>query len=360
MRSRRAPRPRLRVGEGVAGSWLHRKSTSADLPRPGASGMGGRRAWRHDHLAAAWRDVVRHAEPLHTDAARVHRRGDPAPAVCRPAAAALANARVHEAAANRGKRLATLATLTQSLTATLSLEEVLDRIVRAAVELFGSSVSRLWLVEEGGDGLSLRAHSGAVTDVTGITRLQVGEGLVGRIVATRSPLVVRDPGDDSRSLNLARSAEGAVSSRGAVYAGSQILASASRPDASGLRREDLSFVSRWPTTRHRERPARRSGSLRESGDPADRESRSPRRRISRRRFAAWRRRRARSEPTWWAYLVDRQELFCGPSPATTFPGISSRPSQFSFPPWGTPSRRRGTPAAGGPAMPRPMRVDRES
>ncbi|MBI3105601.1 MAG: GAF domain-containing protein [Candidatus Rokubacteria bacterium] len=120
---------------------------------------------------------------------------------------------------------AALATLTQSLTATLSLEEVLDRIVRAAVELFGSSVSRLWLVEEGGDGLSLRAHAGAITDVTGITRLQVGEGLVGRIVATRSPLVVRDLGDDSRPLNLARlRAEGAVSFAGVpLMLGSQIL-----------------------------------------------------------------------------------------------------------------------------------------
>ena len=120
---------------------------------------------------------------------------------------------------------AALATLTQSLTATLSLEEVLDRIVRAAVELFGSSVSRLWLVEEGGDGLSLRAHAGAITDVTGITRLQVGEGLVGRIVATRSPLVVRDLRDDSRSLNLARlRAEGMVSFAGVpLMLGSQIL-----------------------------------------------------------------------------------------------------------------------------------------
>ena len=228
-----AEEPRLRVGEGVAGivAATRKSLTSADLAADDR--------WRHrdwaaaEGLASAIIFPLLHGGTLygtlnlftrtpHEFTAEEIRLLEP---FAGQAAAALANARVHAAAANRGKRLATLATLTQSLTATLSLEEVLDRIVRAAVELFGSSVSRLWLVEEGGDGLSLRAHAGAITDVIGITRLQVGEGLVGRIVATRSPLVVRDLRDDSRSLNLAwLRAEGTVSFAGVpLMVGSQIL-----------------------------------------------------------------------------------------------------------------------------------------
>ncbi|MEK7709221.1 MAG: GAF domain-containing protein, partial [candidate division NC10 bacterium] len=64
------------------------------------------------------------------------------------AAVALDNAQLYEAATRREKRLETLGELTRTLTATLSVEEVLKRVVESAVELFGSSVSRLWLVDE--------------------------------------------------------------------------------------------------------------------------------------------------------------------------------------------------------------------
>ena len=56
-----------------------------------------------------------------------------------------------------GRRLETLTRLAQTLTATLSLDEVLQRVVDAAVELFGSSVARLWLVDDDGRQVSLRA-----------------------------------------------------------------------------------------------------------------------------------------------------------------------------------------------------------
>ena len=79
------------------------------------------------------------------------------------AAVALENARLYQAATDRGRRLATLARLHETLTASLSLEDVLDRVVQSVVDLFGSSVSRLWLVDEGGRTLSLRASAGAMT-----------------------------------------------------------------------------------------------------------------------------------------------------------------------------------------------------
>ncbi|MBI2554101.1 MAG: GAF domain-containing protein [Candidatus Rokubacteria bacterium] len=132
------------------------------------------------------------------------------------AAVALDNAQLYEAATRRGKRLEALAGLTQTLTATLSVEEVLGRVVRSAVELFGSSVSRLWLLDEDGETLSLRAHAGSLSDVLGFTRLRVGEGLMGWIVANRAPLVVPDLREEPRVKNRERiRLEGTVSFAGA-------------------------------------------------------------------------------------------------------------------------------------------------
>jgi GAF domain-containing protein/CheY-like chemotaxis protein len=115
----------------------------------------------------------------------------------------------------KSRRLETLTRLAQMLTATLSVEEVPQRVVDAAVEVFGSSVSRLWLVDEDGVTLSLRASAGAQSSVEGLTRLRVGEGLMGGVVAARAPVVVRDATQDPRTRNVERiRAEGSVSVAG--------------------------------------------------------------------------------------------------------------------------------------------------
>ncbi|HET7876797.1 MAG TPA: GAF domain-containing protein, partial [Methylomirabilota bacterium] len=131
------------------------------------------------------------------------------------AAVTLENARLYSAATARGKRLATLGRLTETMTATLSLEDVLSRVVHSAVELFGPSVSRLWLVDDGGETISLRAHAGALAPLMGPTRLRFGEGLMGRIVASRAPLIVPDLRAERSVLNRDRiQAEGTVSFAG--------------------------------------------------------------------------------------------------------------------------------------------------
>ena len=83
------------------------------------------------------------------------------------AAVAIGNARLYAAATNQGQRLAALADLTQSLTSTLALDQVLDQVVQHAVALFEPSVARLWLMDEGGQTLSLRAHAGAKAEAGG-------------------------------------------------------------------------------------------------------------------------------------------------------------------------------------------------
>jgi GAF domain-containing protein/ActR/RegA family two-component response regulator len=125
----------------------------------------------------------------------------------------------------KGRRLDSLTRLAQSLAGTLVLDEVLQRVVDAGVHVFRSSVSRLWLLDEDGRHLNLRAFAGTRTPVTGLTRLPVGEGIVGTVVATGRPLTVLDATTDPRVRNRDRIlAEGVVSVAAVpVVAGDRIL-----------------------------------------------------------------------------------------------------------------------------------------
>jgi GAF domain-containing protein/CheY-like chemotaxis protein len=162
------------------------------------------------------------------------------------AAIALENARLYGAATTRGKRLASLARLTEVLTATLSLEDVLNRVVDSAVELFGSSVARLWLMDEDGRSLSLRAHAGMQAPFVGVTQFGLGEGLMGLIVQSRAPLVITDLRNDPRVKNAARvRAEGTVSFAGApLILGDRVLGALSIAvrEVRDFSDEDLSLL----------------------------------------------------------------------------------------------------------------------
>jgi GAF domain-containing protein/ActR/RegA family two-component response regulator len=228
---------RVRVGEGTSGKAVETRAPvwSRDLLNDPAIALGEEtRALveREGYRAVLSVPIVSQGEPLGALAAYWWEPRTPSAseiglmtAMAGQAAVALDNARLFAAATAREKRLAALARLTQTLTATLSLEDVLSRVVQSAVELFGSGVSRLWLVDEGGETLSQRAHAGASPPELGLARLAVGEGLMGRIVATRAPLVVPDLRVDPRVKNRARiQAEGTVSFAGVpVMRGDRVL-----------------------------------------------------------------------------------------------------------------------------------------
>ena len=101
----------------------------------------------------------------------------------------------------KSRRLETLGRLAQTLTATLSPDEVFRRVVDAAVELFGSSVAQLWLVEPDGRHVALHAAAGIEAQAAGFERVPVGEGLIGTAVANREPLVTADAPSDPRTRN---------------------------------------------------------------------------------------------------------------------------------------------------------------
>jgi GAF domain-containing protein/ActR/RegA family two-component response regulator len=102
----------------------------------------------------------------------------------------------------KSRRLETLGRLAQTLTATLSPDDVFQRVVDAAVELFGSSAALLWLVDDDGQHVALRAAAGVDASSEGFERVRIGEGLIGTVVATREPLAMVDALNDPRARNV--------------------------------------------------------------------------------------------------------------------------------------------------------------
>jgi GAF domain-containing protein len=116
----------------------------------------------------------------------------------------------------KSRRLEALGRLAETLTATLSPDEVFRRVVDAAVELFTSSAAQLWLVDEDGQHIALHAVAGANASTEGFERVRIGEGLIGTVVATRQPLAVVDALNDPRARNIEPSRAAGVVSVGIV------------------------------------------------------------------------------------------------------------------------------------------------
>ena len=167
-------------------------------------------------------------------------------AMAAQAAIALDNARLYGAATARGQRLTAVSRLTESLTATLGLDEVLSRVTASALELFGSGVARLWLVDEGGHQLTQSATAGSRTGIPGVHRLRLGEGLIGDIAATGRSLVIDDLVSDPRLQNRDWAiAEGTRSFAGVpLVVGDRLLGvlSVAVREARGFDAEDVSVL----------------------------------------------------------------------------------------------------------------------
>jgi GAF domain-containing protein/CheY-like chemotaxis protein len=123
-------------------------------------------------------------------------------AVAHQVGQAVARAALLAESREKSRRLEALGRLAQTLTATLSPDEVFQRVVDALVELFGSSAAQLWLVDENGQFVALRAAAGADASMEGFEPVRVGEGLIGSVVATREPLAVADAPNDPRTRNV--------------------------------------------------------------------------------------------------------------------------------------------------------------
>lgn len=113
------------------------------------------------------------------------------------------------------RRLEILTRVGARLAATLPHAELLQRVTDAAHEMFDAAVARLWLMDDDGLTLSVRASAGA--SLSGAAdRMRVGEGLVGRVVASRAPLAIADLATDPRPVNAESARERGLAAFAAV------------------------------------------------------------------------------------------------------------------------------------------------
>jgi GAF domain-containing protein/ActR/RegA family two-component response regulator/anti-sigma regulatory factor (Ser/Thr protein kinase) len=100
----------------------------------------------------------------------------------------------------KSRRLEILTRVAARLAATVPQAELLQRVTDGAREMFDAAVARIWLVDDDGLTLSVRASAGA--DLAGgVERVPIGEGLVGRVVAARAPLAIADMAKDAQALD---------------------------------------------------------------------------------------------------------------------------------------------------------------
>ncbi len=85
------------------------------------------------------------------------------------------------------------------LTTSESTQAMLDRVARAFVDHLDAAFARVWIYEEAGDVLELRASAGLYTHVDGAhARIPVGMFKIGRIAADREPHLTNDVLHDPR------------------------------------------------------------------------------------------------------------------------------------------------------------------
>ncbi|HBH02921.1 MAG TPA: hypothetical protein DDZ42_13530, partial [Candidatus Rokubacteria bacterium] len=123
-------------------------------------------------------------------------------AVAQQVGLAVARAALLAEAREKDRRLESLARLAQHLTATLSPREVGERVVGAALDLFGPVVARLWLVDEDGEHVSPGATAGAPAAPAGAARLPLSSPLVAELAAAPAPIAIADVAEDPRTRGV--------------------------------------------------------------------------------------------------------------------------------------------------------------
>jgi len=120
------------------------------------------------------------------------------------AAIAIENARLHAAAANRAKQLATLTDLTRALTTALDPHSVAQAIMAAIQVLIPGAAGRLWEQDQREGMLCLVASVGLKEPAGGArVRFPLGEGVSGIAANTRQPVICEDVTCDPRFVNKA-------------------------------------------------------------------------------------------------------------------------------------------------------------
>jgi signal transduction histidine kinase len=98
----------------------------------------------------------------------------------------------------RGYELNILFEIEQEMTAALDLGELLDRLLRRAMDVVGARAGSILLRERGTNDLYFRSTAGEAGERVKRLRVAMGDGIVGWVAAQRTPLIVNDPAGDPR------------------------------------------------------------------------------------------------------------------------------------------------------------------
>ena len=107
------------------------------------------------------------------------------------AALTLKNAKLYQESRRRAEGLAMLHRISLELTSQRDLPQLLEEVVRSAIELLRAKSGGLYLYDPESEELELILSVGMSRDYLG-TRLKLGEGLAGKVAQTGEPQVVAD------------------------------------------------------------------------------------------------------------------------------------------------------------------------
>jgi len=115
---------------------------------------------------------------------------------------AVENVKIRLYLERRIEEISVLFEISQSITSTLVLDEVLDSIVNFSMEMMHALRCELRLVDQTGNFLETRASRGLSKSFLSATPIRVGEGLLGSVVQNKLPISVVDVRKDPRTKYL--------------------------------------------------------------------------------------------------------------------------------------------------------------
>ena len=116
--------------------------------------------------------------------------------------AAIQNAQLYRETHRRAGEMAALADVGREISATLDLTAVLQRIAEQARALLSASSSALYLTQPDGHSFKAITALGEITEEILADTIHEGEGIIGDIVARRSPEVVNEVLADPRTVTI--------------------------------------------------------------------------------------------------------------------------------------------------------------
>lgn len=100
---------------------------------------------------------------------------------------------------DRTRELAAINTIASVVSSSLETEKILHDALEKVLELMQIESGGIYLLKEGSENLTIRAHQGLSADiVSDVDNLMIGEGFSGRVVKSGEPLVVQDISKDAR------------------------------------------------------------------------------------------------------------------------------------------------------------------